>query len=211
MEFSLTEVDPSWRPFFTEHTLKIEAILRDLDFNEIAPPRADIFRAFTYPLDNIRVLIIGQDPYPGQGVADGLAFSSKALPIPASLRNIFIEYQSDLGLHPPANADLSSWAKNGVLLLNRALTTTIGLRNAHISKGWSELTYALSQYLAAREIVAILWGNNARELAPLFTHRIESAHPSPLSARRGFFGSRPFSRANEMLLEMGKEPIDWKI
>jgi uracil-DNA glycosylase len=106
---------------------------------------------------------------------------------------------------------LSRWATNGVLLLNRTLTTSIGDRNAHVMKGWSSLTLSVAELLAERKVVAILWGNNARELAPLFPHRIESAHPSPLSARRGFFGSRPFSRANLALAELGRPPIDWKL
>jgi uracil-DNA glycosylase len=182
-----------------------------LEGEQIAPARESIFRAFTFPLDNLRVLILGQDPYPGVGVADGLAFSSSTLPIPASLRNIFKEYSEDLGLPLPKSADLTSWADRGVLLLNRTLTTSIGERNAHISHGWSSFTFSVAQFLAERQIVAILWGANARELAPLFSHRIESAHPSPLSARRGFFGSKPFSKANEILIELGREPINWKL
>ncbi len=211
MSFHLNEVHPSWRPFFSSHIPLINGILNQLDFNTIAPSRSQIFRAFTYPLDSVRVLILGQDPYPGVGVADGLAFSSKILPIPASLRNIFIEYQSDLDYPVPISADLTQWAEEGVLLLNRTLTTSIGDRNAHLSKGWSEFTVGLARYLAERDVVAILWGNNARELAPLFRYRIESAHPSPLSARRGFFGSKPFSRTNQMLIELGREPINWEI
>ncbi len=211
MAFSLDEVDASWRPFFSSQIPLINGILNQLDFSTIAPSRNEIFRAFTYPLDHVRVLILGQDPYPGVGVADGLAFSSKILPIPASLRNIFIEYQSDLNLSAPRSADLTPWAEKGVLLLNRTLTTSIGDRNAHLAKGWGEFTVTVARFLAERNIVAILWGNNARELAPYFPHRIESAHPSPLSARRGFFGSKPFSRTNQILIELGREPINWEI
>jgi uracil-DNA glycosylase len=195
MNFSLDEVHPSWRPFFSQHAQSIDAILSSLDSEAISPPRSDIFRAFIFPLDSVRVLIIGQDPYPGEGVADGLAFSSSAAAIPASLRNIYKEFSEDLHLPTPKGADLTSWAMNGVLLLNRTLTTAVGERNAHTAKGWSSFTYAVAQFLAAREVVAILWGRNAGELAPLFEYRIESAHPSPLSARRGFFGSKPFSSA----------------
>jgi len=211
MSFSLEEVHPSWRPFFAEHVGAIDEILSSLDDQEISPSRENIFRAFTFSLDNVRVLILGQDPYPGHGVADGLAFSSPSLPIPASLRNIYKEYVEDLTLPIPTSADLTAWAERGVLLLNRTLTTSTGERNAHLSKGWSPLTLSIAQLLAGRDVVAILWGNSARELAPLFKNRVESAHPSPLSARRGFFGSKPFSAANKMLEETGRETIDWKL
>ena len=211
MGFHLDEVHETWRPFFSPQIPLINGILNQLDFNTIAPSRNEIFRAFTYPLDSVRVLILGQDPYPGVGVADGLAFSSKTLPIPASLRNIFIEYQSDLGFTVPSSADLTPWAEEGVLLLNRTLTTSIGDRNAHVRKGWSQFTFSVAELLSKRDVVAVLWGNNARELAPLFNYRIESAHPSPLSARRGFFGSKPFSRTNQILIELGREPINWEI
>lgn len=211
MNFSLDEVHPSWRAFFSEKVDAINEILSQLDRESIAPSRKDIFRAFTFPLDEIRVLIIGQDPYPGDGVADGLAFSSSAPSIPASLRNIFKEYSEDLSLPTPQSADLSQWAARGVLLLNRTLTTSTGERNAHLSKGWSQLTYEIATQLATRDVVAIIWGNNARELSPLFRYKIESAHPSPLSARRGFFGSRPFTSANALLIDQGREPINWAL
>lgn len=211
MTFSLDEVDLSWRPFFAGHVDAIDEILSSLDDEEISPPRENIFRAFTFPLDNVRVLILGQDPYPGDGVADGLAFSSPSIPIPASLRNIYKEYSDDLGLPIPVSADLTAWAERGVLLLNRTLTTSVGERNAHLAKGWGSLTSSIAHLLAARDVVAILWGNNARELAPLFRYRIESAHPSPLSARRGFFGSKPFSSANTLLVETGQEPVNWQL
>jgi len=211
MSFSLDEVHPTWRPFFSQHIESINEVLASLDNHEISPSRENIFRAFTFPLDNVRVLILGQDPYPGDGVADGLAFSTPSTPIPASLRNIYKEYSEDLGFPIPISADLTAWAERGVLLLNRTLTTSPGERNAHLSKGWSSLTFSIAQFLADRDVVAILWGKNARELAPLFKSPIESAHPSPLSARRGFFGSKPFSSANKLLEENGKKPIDWKL
>jgi uracil-DNA glycosylase len=211
MNFSLDEVHSSWRPFFSQHAQSIDEILTSLDSEAMSPSRSNIFRAFSFPLGNVRVLLLGQDPYPGDGVADGLAFSSSAALIPASLRNIYKEYSEDLQLPTPKSADLTAWAMNGVLLLNRTLTTSVGERNAHLSKGWGSLTYAVAQYLAARDVVAILWGKSAGELAPLFKYRIESAHPSPLSARRGFFGSQPFSSANELLSQLGKAPIDWKL
>lgn len=211
MTFSLEEVDPSWRPFFSDHINSINEILSSINYEEISPARENIFRAFTSPLDDVRVLILGQDPYPGIGVADGLAFSSPQSRIPASLRNIYKEYSEDLALPVPKSADLTTWAQRGVLLLNRTLTTSVGERNAHLARGWSAVTLSIAQMLADRDTVAILWGNNARELAPLFNYRIESAHPSPLSARRGFFGSRPFSSANKLLIESGQEPIDWQL
>lgn len=211
MTFSLEEVDPSWRPFFSDHINSINEILSSLNYEEISPARENIFRAFTSPLDDVRVLILGQDPYPGIGVADGLAFSSPQSRIPASLRNIYKEYSEDLALPVPKSADLTTWAQRGVLLLNRTLTTSVGERNAHLARGWSAVTLSIAQMLADRDTVAILWGNNARELAPLFNYRIESVHPSPLSARRGFFGSRPFSSANKLLIESGQEPIDWQL
>lgn len=211
MLFTLDEVHPSWHPFFALHLNHINEILAGLSDQEILPNRGDVFRAFRFPLDDIQVLILGQDPYPGPGVADGLAFSSAAKVIPASLRNIFKEYSDDLGYVAPASADLSRWAEHGVLLLNRTLTTAIGERNAHSAKGWMRFTYEVAQYLAERKVVAILWGANARELAPLFDACIESPHPSPLSARRGFFGSKPFSRVNQILRESGRKPIDWKL
>ena len=211
MSFSLTEVDASWHPFFSEHLEKLDEILQSLQLEGSVPSRENIFRAFKAPLSEVKVLIIGQDPYPGEGVADGLAFSSEREKIPASLRNIFIEYSSDLGLPAPMSPDLSKWSERGVLLLNRTLTTTVGERNAHVSIGWRNFTYSVAAFLAQRDVIAILWGNGARELADLFDKKIESVHPSPLSARRGFFGSKPFSRANELLKSAGREPIDWQI
>lgn len=211
MTFSLEEVHRTWRPFFAEHLESINEILRVLNHDQISPARSNIFRAFSFPLDNVQVLILGQDPYPGIGIADGLAFSSPAMPIPASLRNIYKEYSDDLTLPIPIKADLTAWAERGVLLLNRTLTTAVGERNAHLSNGWRPLTLSIAQLLAERDVVAILWGNNARELAPIFKYRIESAHPSPLSAHRGFFGSRPFSSANKILMERGQVPMDWQL
>ena len=210
MDFSLSEVDSSWRSFFEIHLEQIGSILDDLE-GDVTPSRNAIFRAFTYPLDGIRVLIIGQDPYPGETVADGLAFSSQAEKIPASLRNIFKEYETDLGLPAPTSPDLSSWAENGVALLNRTVTTSVGERNAHRDSRWREFTFSVAQELAKRDVVAILWGSDARQLSHLFQYCIESVHPSPLSARNGFFGSKPFSRANELLKSSGRPPIDWRI
>lgn len=211
MLFSLDEVDRSWWPFFQERLEAINSILGSLS-EPFTPSREYVFRAFRQPLDEIRVLILGQDPYPGAGVADGLAFSTKAgEAIPASLRNIFKEYSADLLLPIPTSPDLSPWSQRGVILLNRTLTTATGSSNAHLAKGWSEFTYDVASLLAEREVVAILWGNNARQLAPLFKDAIESVHPSPLSARNGFFGSKPFTRANALLTKRGKDPINWEL
>jgi len=211
MSFSLDEVEQSWRPLFKEHSALISEILNSIG-GDITPARSEVFRAFQEPIGEVKVLILGQDPYPGEGVADGLAFSSYSdNPIPASLRNIFKEYSTDLNLPIPHSPDLTSWSKRGVLLLNRTLTTTVGERDIHARKGWSSLTESVAKELAGRDVVAILWGNSARTFAPHFKEVIESVHPSPLSARNGFFGSRPFTRANSLLLGQGREPIDWQL
>ncbi|HEV2347526.1 MAG TPA: uracil-DNA glycosylase [Actinocrinis sp.] len=182
------------------------------------PAGANVLRAFQQPFDSIRVLIMGQDPYPTPGHAVGLSFSvaPQVRPLPASLVNIFREYGQDLGLPAPSNGDLSPWTEHGVLLLNRALTTAPGKPGAHRGKGWEAVTAQAISALAERgsPLVAILWGRDAREVKPLLGSSvpcIESAHPSPMSADRGFFGSRPFSRANELLVQQGADPIDWRL
>jgi uracil-DNA glycosylase len=211
MHFSLDEVEQSWRPLFSEHYATINVILNSLGDN-FTPARSEIFRAFRAPLDEVKVLVLGQDPYPGVGVADGLAFSTySSNSTPASLRNIFKEYSSDLELPTPLSPDLTRWSERGVLLLNRTLTTTVGERNVHSSMGWNFVTEAVARELAKRDVVAILWGASARSFAPLFKNVIESVHPSPLSARNGFFGSKPFSRANSLLLGLGRESINWQL
>ena len=211
MNFSFTEVDSSWEGFFTPWVVHLDAILNQLEGLEIAPERENVFRAFRLPLDRIKVVIVGQDPYPGVGVADGLAFSTTNESRPASLRNIYNEYCSDLHFDSPVSNDLTSWAENGVLLLNRTLTTLVGVRNAHLDNGWREFTEAVVLLLGQRGVVGILWGKNAEELAPHFPESIISPHPSPLSARRGFFGSQPFSRANRILAANGIPEVDWKL
>nr|BFE30565.1 uracil-DNA glycosylase [Actinomadura rugatobispora] len=176
-----------------------------------------ILRAFTQPFDDVRVLIVGQDPYPRPGHPVGLSFSvaPDVRPLPGSLVNIYREYCEDLGHPQPSNGDLSPWTRQGVLLLNRALTVTPGAPNSHRGKGWEEVTAQAIQALAARgrPMVAILWGRNARDLKPMMpgVPCIESAHPSPMSADRGFFGSRPFSRANQLLQQQGAAPVDWRL
>ncbi|WP_431784707.1 uracil-DNA glycosylase [Streptomyces chumphonensis] len=181
------------------------------------PAGANVLRAFQQPFDQVRVLIVGQDPYPTPGHAVGLSFSvaPEVRPLPGSLENIFRELHSDLGLPRPSTGDLTPWTGQGVLLLNRALTTAPRRPAAHRGKGWEEVTEQAIRALAARgtPLVAVLWGRDARTLRPLLqgVPSVESAHPSPMSADRGFFGSRPFSRTNELLAEQGAEPVDWRL
>ena len=181
------------------------------------PAGENVLRAFRQPLADVRVLIVGQDPYPTPGHPVGLSFSvaPEVRRLPASLVNIFREYSDDLGYPRPSNGDLSPWTERGVMLLNRVLTVQPGKIGSHRGLGWEEVTGQAIRALAARggPLVAILWGRDARNLAPLLdgVPLIESAHPSPNSADRGFFGSRPFSRANRMLEEQGAEPVDWKL
>lgn len=181
------------------------------------PSGANVLRAFQQPFDDVRVLLVGQDPYPTPGHAVGLSFSvaPEVRPLPGSLVNIFQEYASDLKVDQPSNGDLTPWTEQGVLLLNRALTTAPRKPAAHRGKGWEEVTEQAIRALVARDrpLVAILWGRDARNLRPLLGPypSIESAHPSPMSADRGFFGSRPFSRANELLARQGAEPVDWRL
>ncbi|MFY9807312.1 MAG: uracil-DNA glycosylase [Pseudonocardiaceae bacterium] len=182
------------------------------------PSGANILRAFTQPFDQVRVLIVGQDPYPTPGHAVGLSFSVEpgVRPLPRSLANIFREYSDDLKLPAPPNGDLSPWATRGVLLLNRVLTVEPGRPASHRGKGWEEVTEQAIRALVARPahpLVAILWGRDARTLRPMLSDVpcIECAHPSPLSADRGFFGSRPFSRTNQLLADLGADPVNWTL
>ena len=182
------------------------------------PAGPNVLRAFQQPFDQVRVLIVGQDPYPTPGHAIGLSFSvsPQTRPVPRSLANIFREYSEDLGHPTPSTGDLTPWAGQGVLLLNRVLTVEPGNPGSHRDKGWEKVTEQAIRALVARDgepLVAILWGRDARNLAPLLEDVpcIESAHPSPMSADRGFFGSRPFSRANALLVQQGAEPVDWSL
>lgn len=211
MRFTLDEVDSSWRSVLSPHLVAINTYLSSLEFERVTPPREMVFRALTLPIEKVKVVIFGQDPYPKEGMADGLAFSSGGEKIPASLRNIFKELASDLGIATPDRPDLSPWHSNGVLLLNRTLTTIVGESNAHQGEIWSPITSSIAQELGSHNIPAILWGAHARELAPHFAFTVESAHPSPLSARHGFFGSRPFSHINEILASQGREIVDWTL
>jgi uracil-DNA glycosylase len=182
------------------------------------PAGNDVLRAFRQPIDAVRVLIVGQDPYPTPGHPVGLSFSvaPSVRPLPRSLNNIFRELRDDLGVAAPGNGDLTPWTERGVMLLNRVLTVAPGAPASHRGKGWEEVTEQAIRALVARDdepLVAILWGKDAQTLRPLLIDipRIESAHPSPMSADRGFFGSRPFSRVNTLLEELGGEPVDWSL
>ena len=181
------------------------------------PAGENVLRAFARPLDDVRVLIVGQDPYPTPGHAVGLSFSvdPHVRPIPRSLQNIYTELVADLGVGRPSSGDLSPWADHGVLLLNRVLTVSPGSPGSHRGKGWEAVTQKAIEALVARDrpLVAILWGRDAQSLAPMLgtTPVVASVHPSPLSASGGFFGSRPFSRANALLVEQGADPVDWSL
>ncbi len=198
---------------------RMGAFLRD----ELAAGRSylpagdDIFRAFRRPLADVRVLVVGQDPYPTPGHPIGLSFAVErhVWPLPKSLVNIYLELRSDLDVIPPKHGDLSAWSDQGVMLLNRVLTVRPGQAASHRGRGWEEVTERAIGALVERggPCVAILWGSDARSLKPLLGQVpwVESAHPSPLSAYRGFFGSQPFSRVNRLLVEQGAEPVDWAL
>lgn len=181
------------------------------------PAGEHILRAFTQPFADVRVLLVGQDPYPTPGHPIGLCFAVErhVRPIPRSLQNIYKELRADLGVIPPEHGDLSSWTEHGVLLLNRCLTVAPGAPASHRGKGWEAVTEQAIRAIAGRgtPLVAILWGRDAQSLRPLLgdVPVVQSAHPSPMSADRGFFGSRPFSRANELLIAQGAEPVDWTL
>jgi uracil-DNA glycosylase len=183
------------------------------------PAGGDVLRAFGYPMQQVRVLIVGQDPYPTPGHPIGLCFAvaPDVHPLPPSLVNIYRELVADLGVDPPSTGDLRPWAEHGVMLLNRVLTVQPGKPASHRGKGWEAVTGHAIEVLASRgdPLVAILWGRHAQTLEPSLraggVHCLSSPHPSPLSASRGFFGSRPFSRANEALVASGAEPVDWRL
>jgi uracil-DNA glycosylase len=215
-------VDEGWAQALEPVAGRIEA-MGDFLRAEVAAgrrylPAGDrVLRAFQQPFADVRVLIVGQDPYPTPGHPVGLSFSvaPEVRRLPGSLVNIFREYRDDLGYPAPANGDLTPWSERGVMLLNRVLTVQPGKPGSHRGQGWEEVTEQAIRALAGRDapLVAILWGRDARGLVPLLdgVPRVESAHPSPNSADRGFFGSRPFSRANQMLADQGAEPVDWKL
>jgi len=207
------QLHPDWQKALIRLEPDFDRIDSQLEFSETLPSYENIVRALTTPLDSISVVIIGQDPYPTPGHAHGLAFSvsSDISPLPASLRNIFKELESDIGIPMSSNGDLSRWAQQGVLLLNRILTTESGYSLKHELLGWQEITNEIAKTLGQLSIVAILWGKNAQELSHFFDPglTITSAHPSPLSAYRGFFGSKPFSTCNDILRQYNKPAIQW--
>lgn len=204
---------PQWRSALSSKMPLLEDIEKKLSARNFLPPADLILRAFKQPLEQIKVVIFGQDPYPTIGHANGLAFSTTrgTDPLPKTLQNILKEYQSDLGRPFAHGGDLTLWSEQGVALINRTLTVEAGRSNSHLKFGWREFTDEVANILGQRDVVAILWGNNASELSRYFRDevKIQSAHPSPLSAYRGFFGSKPFTRCNEILKDLGKTAIAW--
>lgn len=194
-------------------------LTEEYETKTIYPDMYDIFNALNYTeYKNVKVVILGQDPYHGPNQAHGLSFSVKPdVPVPPSLKNIFKELNSDLGCYIPNNGHLKSWADQGVLLLNTVLTVQARNANSHKGKGWETFTDKIISVLNDRKdpVIFILWGNNAINKKKLITNPqhyiLQSVHPSPLSANRGFFGSKPFSKTNEILKQLGKKPIDWQI
>jgi len=216
------EIDRGWAEALAPAQDDITALGNRLREEEASgrgylPAGRDVLRAFRRPLADVRVLITGQDPYPTPGHPIGLSFAvdRDVRPLPRSLVNIYAERQTDLGLPPAPHGDLSAWSDQGVLLLNRVLTVRPGEPGSHRRWGWEGVTELAIRALVARRqpLVAVLWGKDAEGLRPLLgeTPVIASAHPSPLSARRGFFGSRPFSRANGLLEGLGADPVDWRV
>ena len=216
------QIDPGWaealapaQPLITELGDRLRA--ENAAGRGYLPAGPHVLRAFQRPLADVRVLITGQDPYPTPGHPIGLSFAvdREVRPLPRSLGNIYKERQDDLGIPPAPHGDLTAWSDQGVLLLNRVLTVRPGTPASHRGWGWEKVTELAIRTLVARRkpLVAVLWGADARGLKPLLedTPIIESAHPSPLSASRGFFGSKPFSRANAMLESMGAQPVDWRV
>jgi uracil-DNA glycosylase len=215
-------VHPGWVRALAPVAGTIEALSASLraerrDGHAYLPDDDSVLRGFSQPFEDVRVLVVGQDPYPTPGHAVGLAFSVApgVRPLPRSLANIFRELTDDVGVPPPTTGDLTPWTRAGVLLLNRVLTVAPGLPGSHRGRGWETVTDHAVRALAQRgsPLVAILWGREAQSLRPLLggVPIVESVHPSPLSASRGFFGSRPFSRASELLQAQGGEPVDWRL
>lgn len=215
-DWDLTLQEEIKKPYFEELSLKVAEEYKE---HTVYPPQEDIFRALKQtPYDRTKVVILGQDPYHGQGQAEGLSFSVKpGVRIPPSLHNIYKELSADLGIPAPSHGSLMHWANQGVLLLNAVLTVREGQPNSHKGLGWEKFTDAVIAKLNERKtpVVFILWGSYAQKKGAFIDrtrhHVLESVHPSPLAARRGFFGSRPFSASNTFLEEQGIEPIDWSI
>jgi len=206
------QLHPEWQSELARHKVLIESIDRFIQDREIAPTYDRVFRALSDPIASTKVVIFGQDPYPKKGHAHGLAFSvdDSVTPLPASLRNIFKELKSDVGIDR-IKGNLSDWCEQGVMLINRVLTTDAGQSMAHAQLGWQEVTNSVARVLGNRGVLAVLWGNSALELKSFFVEDnvIASVHPSPLSAYRGFFGSKPFSQVNDKLALKGYSAISW--
>ena len=206
------QLHPQWQVELARHKDLIDTIDSHIANTAVAPDYKLILRALSRPIDSTRVVIFGQDPYPTKGVAHGLAFSvdSSVGKLPPSLRNIYKELQADLGV-TRTNGDLSDWADQGVMLVNRILSTEVGKSMAHDTLGWQQITETVAQLLGDRDVIAVLWGSSALELKKYFKEGsvISSVHPSPLSAYRGFFGSQPFSKINTKLREKGLKEITW--
>jgi uracil-DNA glycosylase len=201
---------------------KLEAfVAAERQAHEVFPPADEVFAAFEHtPFEEVRVLLLGQDPYHDNGQAHGLCFSvRRGVRIPPSLRNIFKEREADIGLTPPSHGCLEAWTRRGVMLLNTVLTVRAHAANSHRKKGWERFTDRVIEVLAAREdpLVFVLWGKPAQKKIPLIEKQgghheiITAAHPSPLSAKNGFFGSKPFSKVNAALERWGLEPVDWRV
>ena len=206
-------VHPSWSPILEPLQDAIITTYETVSKGQYIPAIERIFAPLSTSIDEVKVVIVGQDPYPNPDYADGFAFSVRPeiSPLPASLINIFKELESDLGTKMPENGNLERWSRQGVLLINRTLTTVPGESHAHQRSGWMAITEVIIREVAQRGAVGILWGGNAQQMSEYFdaSRVIKSAHPSPLSAYRGFFGSQPFSRTNAMLSEIGKPQITW--
>ena len=209
------QLHPGWRDLLEGSLDLLDRIERELQVDAYLPAREDVMKSLSFDPTQARVLILGQDPYPSAIDAMGLAFSTARIDgkLPASLKNIYRELVDDLDIPHPTSGDLSPWCKQGVVLLNRTLTCAEGESNSHRNLGWREFTDHVVSVLAQQGVVAILWGANAQEVEHHFPKSdcISSVHPSPLSAYRGFFGSKPFSRANQILVGKGRQPIDWSI
>ena len=211
----LAQIDDSWKPLFKDYQADLTAIQAVIASQRITPAHENVLRIFSFPIDHYRVVIVGQDPYPTPGYANGLAFSvdAEVIKLPASLKNIFTEYVSDTGYSYPLNGDLSKWANEGVALLNSSLTLNLDDKSEHLRIGWQRITNAALEIFADHGCVSILWGSQAQKLGSHFStsHKVESVHPSPLSAYRGFFGSKPFTKCNERLVASGQLPINWRL
>ena len=209
------QLHPSWRKLLQPDLTLLDEIEEKIALEKYLPDHTLVMRALSYDFSTAKVLMLGQDPYPNPIYPTGLAFSvpSDAVKIPSSLKNIFKELHSDLGIRTPGSGDLSPWANQGVVLLNRTLTCRSGESNSHLDLGWRAFTDRCVELLAEAGVVAILWGNNAQECSKYFSAEklIASPHPSPLSAHRGFFGSKPFSRTNAALTALGKRAMDWSL